>query len=595
MHAAGFIQDLALVMLVAGVMTLLFHRFKQPVVLGYILAGVILGPNTPPFGLIHDTGTINILADLGIVFLLFALGLEFSLKKLAGVGLTALLASLAEIAVMMWIGFQVATFFEWGTMNAIFLGAMLSVSSTTIIIKVLNDLGLKRESFAELIFGILIIEDILAIGMIALLSSIAMTGGEIATYAVVKTLGKLSLFMVVSLVLGILIVPRLLAYVDKFRSDEILLTTVLALCFGFCLIVIKLDYSVALGAFVIGAIIAESRQIFKIERIIAPIRDMFSAVFFVAIGLLFDPSVLIRYAGPILLITIVVVLGKFIACGGATFIAGHSAKTSVQVGMGLSQIGEFSFIIAALGQTLHVTGEFLYPIAVAVAAVTSLLTPYLIQWTGPFMRITSKFMPGKIVYVSQMYTTWLQHIQPSGDNALRAKIIRRIVIQVLINLTLVTAIFLGSSYFLPNLVVMLERLWVPPILASVLAWCASVILSLPCLLAAYGKLKALSMILAETGVSPMLAGRYTESVRRLISELIPLITIIVFLLFIIGLSSTLLPTLGQLLLMLASFALFGWLLRDRFRKLHASMQVALIETMKEKKEENLLEKENESS
>ncbi len=581
MHAAGFIQDLAIVMLIAAVMTLLFHRFKQPVVLGYILAGVIIGPHTPPFQLINDEHTINILADLGIIFLLFTLGLEFSLKKLMNVGPTALLGAIAEIAVMMWAGYQIGMYFEWGTMNAIFLGAMLSVSSTTIIIKVLDDLGMKREHFAELIFGILIIEDILAIGMIALLSAISITG-EVHTKAIFSTLGKLSLFMLVALIIGILVVPRLLAFVARYKSNEMLLITVLGLCFGFCLLVIKLDYSMALGAFVIGAIIAESRQINIIERIIEPIRDMFSAVFFVAIGLLFDPKILLEYTGPIVLITVVVVVGKLFACGTATFIAGHGTRTSMRVGMGLSQIGEFSFIIAALGQTLKVTSDFLYPIAVAVAAVTSLLTPYLIQWAGPLTRKLGHIMPTQMVYIGQLYTMWLQNIQPQGDNALRARIIRRIVIQVFINLALVTAIFLIGNVFLSNFVDKLEDWGIARRWGGMLAWFIAMMFSLPCLIAAYGKLKALSMILAESSVSPMFAGRYTETVRKLMSELIPLITIVAFLLLVIGLSSTLLPTIEQLLLMLASVAFFGWLLRDRFLKLHANVQAALIDTMKDK-------------
>jgi CPA2 family monovalent cation:H+ antiporter-2 len=562
--------------------TLLFHRFKQPVVLGYILAGVILGKHTPPFQLIHDEHTINILADLGIVFLLFALGLEFSIKKLMSVGLTALFGALAEIAVMMWAGYQIAMFFGWGTMNAIFLGAMLSVSSTTIIIKVLGDLGMKRAPFAELIFGILIIEDVLAIGMIALLSTIAMTG-EIHSGAVFATLGKLSLFMVVSLVLGFLIVPRLLAYVARFHSNEMLLVTVLGLCFGFCLIVIKLDYSIALGAFVIGAIIAEARQIATIERLVEPLRDMFSAVFFVAIGLLFDPSVLLEYAGPIALITVVVVLGKFVACGGASFIAGHGARTSTQVGMGLSQIGEFSFIIAALGMSLKVTDGFLYQIAVAVAAITSFLTPYLIQWTDPIINWSAKHAPKKLTDVAETYTTWLATIQPTGDDALRARILRRIVIQVLVNLSLVTAIFLGAGYLLPEAMAWSESLGMPH-LGGVLAWCAAVLLSLPCLIAAYGKLKALGMILAEATVSAKLAGRHTDYVRRVVSEIVPFITLVIFLLLVIAFSSSLLPTVWQMALMLASIGLFGWLLRGRFHRLHSSIQAALIETMQEKKE-----------
>ncbi|MDR2016116.1 MAG: cation:proton antiporter [Burkholderiales bacterium] len=581
MHALGFVQDLAIVMLIAGVVTLLCHRFKQPVVLGYILAGVIIGPYTPPFQLINDKETIDILAELGIIFLLFTLGLEFTLKKLASVGWTALFGALAEIALMMWAGYSIAMYDGWGVMNGIFLGAMLSVSSTTIIIKVLNDLKMKHERFAQLIFGILIFDDILAIGMIALLSSIAITG-EVGTGAVLGTLGKLSLFMVAALVLGILIVPRLLNYVSRYKNDEMMLITVLALCFGFCLIVIKLDYSVALGAFVIGAIMAESRHILAIERLIEPVRNMFSAIFFVAIGLLFDPRVLLDYAGPIALITAVVVFGKLFACGAAAFIAGNSGRTSMRVGMGLSQIGEFSFIIAALGQSLKVTGEFLYPVAVAVSAVTSLLTPYLIKWADPLTRKLSDVMPARAVYISQLYSTWLQSIQPQGDRAQQAAIIRRIVLQVIINLALVTAIFVGGHYFAPKIADLLGTWGMAPRWGTLVAWGLAVLLSLPCLFAAYGKLKALSMVLAESSVSPAVAGRYTEPVRRVIAELIPMMTLIGFLLLVVVMSVGILSTTGQFALMFAVVFFLGWLLRGRFLKIHARLQAALIDTLKEK-------------
>jgi CPA2 family monovalent cation:H+ antiporter-2 len=568
-------------MLIAGVVTLLCHRFKQPVVLGYILAGVIIGPYTPPFQLINDKETIDILAELGIIFLLFTLGLEFTLKKLASVGWTALFGALAEIALMMWAGYSIAMYDGWGVMNGIFLGAMLSVSSTTIIIKVLNDLKMKHERFAQLIFGILIFDDILAIGMIALLSSIAITG-EVGTGAVLGTLGKLSLFMVAALVLGILIVPRLLNYVSRYKNDEMMLITVLALCFGFCLIVIKLDYSVALGAFVIGAIMAESRHILAIERLIEPVRNMFSAIFFVAIGLLFDPRVLLDYAGPIALITAVVVFGKLFACGAAAFIAGNSGRTSMRVGMGLSQIGEFSFIIAALGQSLKVTGEFLYPVAVAVSAVTSLLTPYLIKWADPLTRKLSDVMPARAVYISQLYSTWLQSIQPQGDRAQQAAIIRRIVLQVIINLALVTAIFVGGHYFAPKIADLLGTWGMAPRWGTLVAWGLAVLLSLPCLFAAYGKLKALSMVLAESSVSPAVAGRYTEPVRRVIAELIPMMTLIGFLLLVVVMSVGILSTTGQFALMFAVVFFLGWLLRGRFLKIHARLQAALIDTLKEK-------------
>lgn len=264
-------------MLVSGLVTIVFHHFKQPVVLGYIVAGVIIGPHTLPFPLITNQETIATLAELGVVFLMFSLGLEFSLRKLREVGVTALVAALAEIVLMVWIGYEIGRFFSWNTMDSLFLGAMLAISSTTIIVKALDELGMKQERFAQLIFGILIVEDILAIGMIALLSGIA-TSGSLDVGQVVGTFTRLVIFMVAALVLGILIVPRLLAYVARFKSNEMLLITVLGLCFGFCLLVVKLDYSIALGAFVIGAIMAESRELKAIEQIIEPVRDMASSI-----------------------------------------------------------------------------------------------------------------------------------------------------------------------------------------------------------------------------------------------------------------------------------------------------------------------------
>jgi len=246
------LQDLAVVMIVAGLVTILCHRFKQPVVLGYILAGVIIGPHTPPFPLIHEQETIRTLAELGVILLMFSLGLEFSLRKLRRVGRTAFVVAFLEIVLMFWLGYEIGRWFRWGAMDSIFLGAMLSISSTTIIIKALAELGKSKEGFAQLIFGVLIIEDILAILMLVLLSGIAITGGLTAGQAA-ATVGRLALFLVAALVLGLLAVPRLVSYVARFNSNEMLLITVLALCFGFSLLAAKLGYSVALGAFLRAA------------------------------------------------------------------------------------------------------------------------------------------------------------------------------------------------------------------------------------------------------------------------------------------------------------------------------------------------------
>ncbi|MCF5685897.1 MULTISPECIES: cation:proton antiporter [Pseudomonas] len=578
MHAISFIQDLAVIMLVAGVVTILFHRFKQPVVLGYIVAGFIIGPHTPPFGLIHDEDTIKTLAELGVIFLMFCLGLEFSLRKLFKVGATAFIAAFLEIVLMIWIGYEIGRWFDWSTMDSLFLGAILAISSTTIIVKALNDLKMKDQRFAQLIFGVLIVEDILGIGIIALLSSIAVSG-TVSSGEVFSTVGKLSLFMIVALVIGILLVPRLLAYVAKFESNEMLLITVLGLCFGFCLLVVKLEYSMVLGAFLIGAIMAESRQLIKIERLIEPVRDMFSAIFFVAIGLMIDPQILLQYAWPIAVITVAVVLGKMLSCGLGAFIAGNDGRTSLRVGMGLSQIGEFSFIIAALGMTLQVTSDFLYPVAVAVSAITTLLTPYLIRGADPLSLKIATVMPKRMSRVFGMYGEWLRSIQPQGEGAMLAAMIRKIILQVGVNLALVTAIFFAGSFFAERIGGYLEGWVSDQSWQKALIWGGALLVSLPFLIAAYRKLKALSMLLAEMSVKPEMAGRHTQRVRRVIAELIPLLSLLVIFLLLAALSASILPTNKLLVLIAVVTAAVAAVLWRWFIRVHTRMQVALLETL----------------
>lgn len=578
MHAISFIQDLAVIMLVAGVVTILFHRFKQPVVLGYIVAGFIIGPHTPPFGLIHDEDTIKTLAELGVIFLMFCLGLEFSLRKLFKVGATAFIAAFLEIVLMIWIGYEIGRWFDWSTMDSLFLGAILAISSTTIIVKALNDLKMKDQRFAQLIFGVLIVEDILGIGIIALLSSIAVSG-TVSSGEVFSTVGKLSLFMIVALVIGILLVPRLLAYVAKFESNEMLLITVLGLCFGFCLLVVKLEYSMVLGAFLIGAIMAESRQLIKIERLIEPVRDMFSAIFFVAIGLMIDPQILLQYAWPIAVITVAVVLGKMLSCGLGAFIAGNDGRTSLRVGMGLSQIGEFSFIIAALGMTLQVASDFLYPVAVAVSAITTLLTPYLIRGADPLSLKIAAVMPKRMSRVFGMYGEWLRSIQPQGEGAMLAAMIRKIILQVGVNLALVIAIFFAGSFFAGRIGGYLEGWVSDQSWQKALIWGGALLVSLPFLIAAYRKLKALSMLLAEMSVKPEMAGRHTQRVRRVIAELIPLLSLLVIFLLLAALSASILPTNKLLVLIAVVTAAVAAVLWRWFIRVHTRMQVALLETL----------------
>ena len=579
-HAIGFIQDLAVIMAIAGVVTVLFHRLRQPVVLGYIVAGVIIGPYTPPFQLINDEASIQTLGELGVVFLMFSLGLEFSLRKLFHVGATAFVAALSEIVLMIWIGYEIGRWFGWNAMDSLFLGAMLAISSTTIIVKALSELWLKREGFAQLVFGILIVEDILAIAMLVLLSGIAQTGSVSAGVAVV-TLGKLLLFMTVSLVVGILIVPRALNYVARSQSDEMLLVTVLGFCFGFCLLVVKLDYSIALGAFLIGAIMAESRHLARIEHLIAPVRDMFSAIFFVTIGLLLNPAVLVDYAWPIGVVTIAVVLGKIVSCGLGSFLAGKDGRTAMRVGMSVAQIGEFSFIIASLGLSLKVTSGFLYPVAVAVSALTTLLTPYLMRAADPLTLRLARAMPAPLAHTFGLYSQWLASLAPASGGATLFSMTRRIVLQIAINLALVAAIFLAASYAAPFASSHLSRWLATDNAQRVVLWGAALVIALPFLVAVYRKLESLALLLAEVSVQPAKAGRFTSAIRSAISGLIPIVAMFGVFLLVAALSGGILPPFGLMIGVLLCAALLLTVLWRWCVKIHATMQIALRETLEE--------------
>jgi CPA2 family monovalent cation:H+ antiporter-2 len=576
MHGITFLQDLAVVLTVAGLVTILFHRYRQPVVLGYILAGVIIGPHTPPFPLIHDKDTIHTLAELGVMLLMFALGLEFNLRKLKQVGVSAVIAALLEIVLMVWVGYQIGRLFGWNTMDSLFLGAILSISSTTIIIKALRELGKTKERFAQLIFGILIIEDILGIAMIALLSGLAATG-TLGVAEVGATVGKLSIFLVTSLTLGLIAVPRLIGYVARFRSNEMLLVTVLALCFGFSLLAAKLGYSVALGAFLIGAMVAEAREIHRIETLIEPVRDMFSAIFFVAIGLLIEPKILLEQWLPVLVITAAVVVGKVFACSFGAFIGGNDNRTSLRVGMGLAQIGEFSFIIAALGLQYGVTSGFIYPIAVAVSAVTTLLTPYLIKSADGVVSWFDRVAPRPLVNNMELYTAWVGQLGSARHADMATKLARRWLLQMGLNAALITAVFIAAAYFAHRPRGYLQRLdveWIKAVL-----WFGAVLCSLPMFIATFRKLQALGMLVAETRVTVAAAGERVTAIRSLVAQMIPIVGAVVMGIHVLVLSSTLLPGWKVLVFLLALLGLITWLLWRSFVKVYSKAQVALAETL----------------
>ena len=576
-HDVSFLQDLAIVMIVAGLVTIVFHRLKQPVVLGYILAGVIIGPHTPPLPLIANDETIQTLSELGIIFLMFSLGLEFSLRKLKEVGATAFIGATMAILVMLCAGYSLGQAFGWSSIDSIFLGAILSISSTTIVVKALAELGLTKKPFAQLIFGVLIVEDILAIVMIALLSGFATTG-SFAVADVGITVIKLGSFLGILLVAGLILVPRLLNYVARFKSNEMLLITVLGLCFGVSGLAVRLGYSVALGAFLIGAVIAEARQIARIEMLLEPLRDMFSAVFFVSIGLLIDPVLLVRYAGPILVITAVVVVGQVFSCSLGVFLAGHDRQTSLRVGMGLAQIGEFSFIIATLGMSLKVTSGFLYPIAVAVSALTTLTTPYLIKNSDSVIEWFDRAAPLPVKRWLDFYTRWTSELA-EGERHFGLGLARKWGWQIALNLIFITGIFIAAGAMRSR-----GLTWWPEIPrgedgVKAALWLGAMLLSLPLLIAVFRKLRALAMLLSEMSVTRVAGGVNTNSLRSVVANTIVAAGCIMLVLIILLLSSTILPSWKLLLVQALIVTVTAILLRRSFTKLYSKAQFALQETL----------------
>lgn len=583
MHSLVFLQDLAVVMCVAAVATILFRQFKQPVVLGYILAGVVIGPHTPPFELIHGEETIKTLAELGVIFLMFSLGLEFSLRKLQKVGAAAFIAAALEILIMMLAGYELGRVFGWSKMDSVFLGAILAISSTTIIIKALEGLGKTKEPFAGLIFGILIVEDILAILMIVLLTGFAMTG-EINPGQIGMTILGLGSFLGILLVGGLIIVPRFLNYVAKFKSDEMLLITVVGLCFGVSLLTVHLGYSVALGAFLIGAIIAEARQIVKIETLMQPVRDLFSAVFFVSIGLLIDPALIVKYAGPILAITAVVVIGKVFSCSLGCFVSGNDRRTSVKVGMSLSQIGEFSFIIAGLGLTLKtatgdsVTSDFLYPIAVAVSAITTLLTPYLIRSSDTVVHWFDRVAPKPLLQSMDAYTQWVGSLAQRGGAHLERKILSKLGMQIGVNLLLITGIFISAVFLRTKAIAAFPAFPGGDDGVKALMWLAALLVSFPLLIAVWRKMEVGAMVISEMSVNTSAAGAKAAAIQSMISHVITAVGTGILVLILLLLSSALLPSRNMLLLVLLIVIVAGYFLFRSSVKLYAGAQFALHDT-----------------
>lgn len=409
-HLPTLIEDLALILFSGAVVTLLFRKLKQPLVLGYIIAGLLVGPHISLVPTVVEERNIKILAELGVIFLLFSLGLEFSFKKLMRVGGAASVTAFVEIGFIVVAGYLVGKWMGWSQMDSIFLGALLASSSTTIIIRAFEELGVKSKRFAGVVFGVLVVEDLVVILLLVLLPAIAVSR-EFEGGAMLMTLIKLVFFLILWFVMGIFLIPTFLKRMRGMMDDEMLLILAIGLCLGMVVLATKAGFSAELGAFIMGSILAETTSAEKIEHLFKPVKDVFGAVFFVSVGMMIDPVAMWDYRLPIIIVTLLTILGKFFSSGLGALLSGQPLKQSVQVGMSMAQIGEFAFIIAGLGVTLNVTSDFLFPVAVGVSALTTFTTPYMIKSSDAAYKLLLRVIPQKWVSSVNLYASSTQKIQ----------------------------------------------------------------------------------------------------------------------------------------------------------------------------------------
>lgn len=447
MDAHLFLQNLAVVLCVAAVATVVFQRLHQPVVFGYLLAGMIIGPHIA-IPLVADPATVQALSELGVILLMFSLGLEFTFRKLVKVSHQAGPVAVFQSTVMMSVGYMVGQLLGFTTMESIFTGAMIAISSTTIIVKAFQEQKVKGR-VAELVFGILIIEDVIAIFLLAILTTITRSGtispGDLGVTAI-----RLAMFLVGLIGVGLLVVPRTIRLVHRLGQPETTLIASIGICFAAALLALSFGYSVALGAFIAGSLVAESGHESEIEKLVTPVRDVFAAIFFVSVGMIFDPQAVVDHWGAVLALTLTVILGNTLIVTTGAFLVGLGRRTSIKAGMSLAQIGEFSFIIAGVGVASGTIGSFIYPVGIAVAAITTLTTPLMIRLSNRAAASIDHWLPGPLQTVAALYASWIERLRnaprvPTGRSATN-----RVIRVILLDVVLLIAVVIGANLEIPR-------------------------------------------------------------------------------------------------------------------------------------------------
>jgi CPA2 family monovalent cation:H+ antiporter-2 len=477
LDAHEFLRSLTVVLAVAALTTVLFHRLRQPVVLGYLLAGLIVGPHVP-IPLVADTEVVRILSELGVILLMFSLGLEFHIGKLIRVAPTAGVTALLQSSLMVLLGFAIGRLFGWSVLTSLFAGAVIAISSTTIIARAFDEQGI-RGKLREFVVGILIVEDLIAVMLMAVLTALA-TGSGLGAGPLLATVGKLAAFLVGLVVAGLVLLPPAARVVARRRSRETTLVASVGFCFAVALLAQSFGYSVALGAFIAGSLVSETGRGRPVEAVIEPVRDMFAAVFFVSVGMLIDPALIARYWPAVAALTLAVVVGKIVAVSIGAFLTGMGMRTSIQSGLSLAQIGEFSFIIAGLGLALRATPEFLYAIAVAVSAITTLLTPWLIRWSPAIAAWVDRKLPRALQTFAALYATWIDELRERKREDSAVRVIRRRVRLLVLDAVLIAAVVVGTAAVAGRVAAFArDRLGLPETLARFVVVTAGVVAAMP--------------------------------------------------------------------------------------------------------------------
>jgi len=585
----SLLHSLAVVMVTAGCVSAVFHRIGLPVALGYILAGVLVGPNTPQFPLVADRAAIQTLSDLGVVFLLFCVGLEFNLRRLARVGFGAGLTAALEIALMLWVGYHLGQFFGWSAMNSVFLGAMLSITSSTFLVATLAERGEERSPHAQVAMGVSIFDDILGTLMLGLLSGLALTR-TLSLAQTALTLGKLAALLAVAVLAGLFVVPYVVRRFSRRGSRELLLTGTLGVCCAGALLAERAGFSTALGAFVAGTLVAEARENHRILPLLMPVRDLFAAIFFVSVGMLISPADFLAHWRAVAVVSVAAFLGRSFVMALGTVLSGHTPQTAVRVGLSMVQIGEFSFIIAALGSRLGVIDDFLYPVVVSVSAVTMLSSALLVPRSAWIAERIERLTPRPLLTALLAYSQWLSSLgrgTPAGAAVLR--VLRRSLVQIFANLLVSAGLFIAAAG-LAGRFHGRPGWWsaLPPWTGGVntLFWFGALLAVLPFWVAVVRKFRAVGMILAEMAVPRGVAPGQVTAFRAIVTGVVAASGTVVAFFWLLMLSALILPPWPMLAFLVGVAAVITLFMREPFIRVYARGQLMLREMFAEPLEES---------